>query len=409
VSVVQALDCRICDAELPEPFLDLGDQPPANNLTTTFAKAREAATYPLALAKCGQCHGVQLTHTVDPKLLFENYLYKSGASRALREHFAALAEELTQGRAPGTVVDVGSNDGILLDSFAVQGWKTVGVEPAKALAEASREAGHAVYDEFFDSGLACSIVEDWGQVDLITANNVFAHTGDLNEFLEGVETLLVDGGRFVFEVAHLPVMLRDGTFDLVYHEHIFCHSLTTLSFLLEKHGMTVLDADLVSTHGGSLRVVATSDDEAPMSERAKAILRDERMNGVFNKPAYDSFVARAHRVRTELRDEIAKHLKAGRKVVGFTCPAKAATLTNFCGLTREHIAYIVDDNELKQGRYLPGSGIPVVGSERFVEEPPDVVIVFAWNLPFANIKDSLPPGAITIYPMPELRVVATPA
>jgi len=401
-------NCRICTGKLSEPFLDLGEHGLANNLETTQKAALEADTHALALVRCleDDCQSVQITETVDPAVLFDQYLYVSGASKALTDHFDHMAEKLSAYTEPGLVVDIGSNDGVLLKSFKKRGWEVCGVEPAMTLAKAACEDGIPTICGYWGSDTAAMIEKAHGKADLITANNVFAHTADLHRFIKAAQTLLKDGGRFVFEVAYMPNMLREGTFDLTYHEHIFAHHVTPLVKLFSFHGLRMVSVKEIDTHGGSIRVTATNDG-APTSSHVEWWMRGERTMGLATTRPYAGFAASAEAVKEDFTKIVKSYKAEGKKVVGYTCPAKAATLINYCGLTHDDIAYIIDDNEYKQGRYMPKSGIPVVGGENTLEQDdPDVIVIFAWNVA-DHIIPKLPKGKEVIIPMPELRTVRT--
>ena len=401
-------NCRICTGKLSTPFLDLGEHGLANNLETTQKAALQADTHALALVRCleDDCQSVQITETVDPAVLFDQYLYVSGASKALTDHFDHMAEKLSANTEPGLVVDIGSNDGVLLKSFKKRGWSVCGVEPAMTLAQAACEDGITTICGYWGSDTAAMIEKAHGKADLITANNVFAHTADLHRFIKAAQTLLNDGGRFVFEVAYMPNMLRDGTFDLTYHEHIFAHHITPLAKLFSFHGLRLVDVEEIPTHGGSIRVTATNDGAAT-SPRVEGLVRGERARSLATTKPYVEFAARAEAVKEDFTKIVKSYKAEGKKVVGYTCPAKAATLINYCGLTHEDISYIIDDNEYKQGRYMPKSGIPIVSGENTLEQDdPDVIVIFAWNVA-DHIVPKLPKHKEVIIPMPALRTLRT--
>ena len=407
----EATHCRLCGTALPLPFLNLGSQPLANNLEGSQAAAEVATTYPLALTKCNVCQSVQLTHTVDPEDLFSNYLYTTGVSKAFQDHFGALATTLDarcrKPKGKHLAVDVGSNDGLLLRCLRDSGWEVVGIEPARNLADMSRALEIPTYTEFMGTEAAARVVANHGRADVVTACNVFAHTGDLQGFLDGVLVMLADDGTFVFEVAYLPRMLHDGTFDLVYHEHVFYHSLTALRTFLGSQGMAVVDVETVDTHGGSLRVYAQrAGDGVEGGQRVQSLLAVERATGISTMAPYQAFAERVKAVKRDLVGALRTRVAGGERVVGYTCPAKAATLINYCGLTSREIGYIVDDGLLKQGKWLPGAAIPVVHRGAFVEAPPKVVVVWAWNV-WESILGNLPQGVTAIKPMPEVEIVTT--
>jgi len=396
------VNCRICKARLGASFLNLGRQALANNLAESKASAQHASTYPLEVARCVECGTVQLTETVPPRALFGHYLYETGVSAAFRTHFAQYAQTVAERIGePGPVIDIGSNDGTLLSYFKEAGWPVCGIDPATNLVERANERGIFTLLGFWDDEMAAQA----GPAKLITANNVFAHTQDLHDFIEAVKLALEPDGWFVFEVVDLKTMLQAGTFDLLYHEHIFTHSVGGLVELFARHDMEVVDVEDVSSHGGSLRCYVRHVRQSALPSVREHVMT-ERSAGLFDGDGkvFQDFAERADRVRRDFVSVLAGYRNRGLNVVGYTCPAKAATLLNYCGITGVDLDYIVDDNPLKQGRWLPQAGIPIRGSDEVDLRKAGAIVVFAWNVA-DEIIPKLPPGPDIIVPMPTPRVV----
>lgn len=383
--------CRICSEALPEPFLDLGLQPLANNLSDV--PNADVFRAPLQVTRCGHCGLVQLTAVVDPGVLFSEYLYTPDQSATFRKHFEDMAKELSGLLSPGDLVcDIGSNSGLLLQKFldhTPRKIRVAGVEPARNLVSDANRRGIRTYEGFWDSGIAAMIRDLDGPAKLITATNVFAHCDDLHGFMRGVDALLSADGTLVIEVPALPVMLRDGTWDLIYHEHLSFFDPYPVGILCEMHGFRLSEIAVVPVHGGSYRFF---------------IRRRSADEGAFVLPAqlpwtaFDRFGSRA----LQTRDTLLRLIRdAHGRVVGYGAPAKATVLISFLGLTAEDVAYIVDDSPLKRNLYIPGTGIQVVSPERLDTDPADIAVVFPWNLASEIIQKLDGRVRQVIIPMPD--------
>lgn len=393
--------CRLCDTALSPPALVLEDQPAANNLCETEDEALTAPRYPLALARCPACTSVQLTTTVDPEVLFGNYSYVP-----VGKAFAAHWEELAAAVGPprGLAVEIGSNQGDLLWVLRGRGWDVLGVEPAKGLARTANERGLTTIPSFFDERTAGAIAADRGRAALVVATNVMAHIHDLPGAVRAVKRLLAADGRFVFEVASLEADYVQGSFDRTcYAEHVFSHSVTPLVYLFAAHGMALTNVEAIPFHGGSLRVTAEHGDRHHDGVYAWAH-REMRPGGVATAAVLDTFAVRTHATISEVRHGLAELRRQGKRLVGFTAPAKASVLLNACGLGPATIQYVADDNPLKMGRFIPGVGIPIVASSSLLEDHPDVVVIFSWNI-WESLVEKLPKGQRVVIPMPYWREV----
>jgi novobiocin biosynthesis protein NovU/D-mycarose 3-C-methyltransferase len=319
-----------------------------------------------------------------------------------------MAEELISflGRT-GLAVDVGSNDGLLLSYLQQSGWRVVGVDPASNITRQANEAGIYTVNDFWNRQTATFIKQTQGQADLITGTNVFAHVDDVRGFVQAVKELLKPEGIFVIEVPYLPVMLEDATFDLIYHEHLSYFALAPLVRLFASEDLDVFRVEDVPIHGGSIRVFVQRRNGPFLSDGVANHLTAEKRQGLGEPRVYERFARRVAHIKEELVESVLSLNHKGFKLVGYGAPAKANTLINYCRLEARHIAYIVDDSPLKQGKYLPGSHIPIVPSCRLQAESPDAIVVFAWNVA-EDIIPKLPPGKTVIVPMPVLKVIESP-
>ena len=403
--------CRVCGTAAPGTVLSLGSSPLANGLLTERQTETGVPTYPLELTYCPACHACQLSCSVEPDEMFGHYPYVSSTTRTFREHFRAMASALRDRLelGPGSVVvDVGSNDGLLLRHFRDLGIDGVGVEPAANIVALAREAGIETFQGYFGPAIVDSILALKGPVDLVTANNVFAHTTQIDEFVDGVRRLLRPDGTFVLEVQYLLDTLRDLTFDNIYHEHVSYFSVLSLRELFRRRGMDLVDVAHVDSHGGSLRCFVRLPGIAAPSPTVERFLAEERAFGLDDRSSYEAFANRVVEVRTRLRGCLEDIQDRGESLVGYGAPAKATTLLNYCGIGRDELAYVVDDNPLKQGLFIPGANVPIRGRQALVDSPPDHVLVLAWNFAdeiIANQPELRERGTRFVVPLPELRVI----
>lgn len=383
--------CRYSEEVLPKPFLELGNQPLANNYVEPGKDHSDEFKCPLSLVRAPESGLVQLSHVVPPQRMFEHYLYVSSTTQTFRDHFAEYAasvrakikSEVTKPLA----VDIGSNDGLLVSCYTRQGMQGVGVDPAKNLAEAANKAGHETLNRYFDEESVRLITEKYGKAYAVSANNVFAHIDDIHAVCRNVKNLLHDDGLFVIEFPYLITMLEEMLFDMIYHEHLSYIAVKPLSYLLDKFGLQIFHIDRVSSHGGSLRVfIQKTGAYRPVSPIVKEMIAKEVEGGYLEQKAYDEFAARVMKIKSDFRALIAGFRKAGKKIAGYGAPAKASTLLNFYELSADDVVYVVDDNPLKQGLLIPGVHIPVVPSSRLNEDTPDVIIIFAWNFAAEILK-----------------------
>jgi SAM-dependent methyltransferase len=374
--------CIVCGSGDLTPLIDLGSTPLANRFLTREELELPEPAYPLRVAFCADCFHVQLSEVVPPREMFEDYLYVSSASDTLRDHLFDLSAVMSDRRGltkHDLIIDIGCNDGALLEGFQRFGVRTLGVDPAKNLADLRRGSGVERYVDLFDSRSADEIVDRWGRASLITATNTFPHIPDLHDFMEGVDKALEPGGAFVVEAHYLLDMIEQGAFDTIYHEHVSYWSLGPMMRLLEQHGFQVVDAERVPLHHGQLRVTMQRKGERDPDARVDQILAVERERGLGRLQTFESFADRTANVKRVLSRMLEERRGAGLRVVGYGAPAKGNTLLSYLEIGPDKIEYIVDRNPLKQGRFTPGSHIPIVPVERLLDDQPDSVVLFAWN------------------------------
>jgi SAM-dependent methyltransferase len=402
----------LCGGQSLTRVLSLEPTPPANAFVSAADLDRVQERYPLDVYFCDRCAHVQLLDSVDPQLLFENYVYVSGTSPVFVKHFEAYAEFVRR-RYPappdGFVVDIGSNDGTLLSFFRKAGLRILGIDPAREIAARATSAGIETIAGFFTPELARRIREERGPADVITANNVFAHIDDLAGAADGVRSLLAPNGVFVFEVSYLVDVFEKTLFDTIYHEHLSYHSVKPLRRFLDSHGLQMIEAVRIDSHGGSIRVVAQHRG-GPHREQgsvAEAVAIEERL-GLDTAAAFHDFARRIGTLKKDAQ-KLLRRLKAeGRSVAGFGAPAKTTTLMYHFGIGPDIVDFIVDDSPLKQNLFTPGMHVPVLAPQAIYDRRPDYVIVLAWNFAdsiMARHKAYSDAGGRFIILVPSIRIV----
>jgi SAM-dependent methyltransferase len=404
--------CRLCGGQSLTRVLSLEPTPPANAFVSAADLDRVQERYPLDVYFCDRCAHVQLLDSVDPQLLFENYVYVSGTSPVFVKHFEAYAEFVRR-RYPapphGFAVDIGSNDGTLLSFFRKAGLRTLGIDPAREIAARATSAGIETIAGFFTPELARRIREERGPADVITANNVFAHIDDLAGAADGVRSLLAPNGVFVFEVSYLVDVFEKTLFDTIYHEHLSYHSVKPLRRFLDSHGLQMIEAVRIDSHGGSIRVVAQhwGGPHGEQSSVAEAVALEERL-GLDTAAAFHDLARRIGTLKTDAQ-KLLRRLKAeGRSVAGFGAPAKTTTLMYHFGIGPDIVDFIVDDSPLKQNLFTPGMHVPVLAPQAIYDRRPDYVIVLAWNFAdsiMARHKAYSDAGGRFIILVPSIRIV----
>lgn len=406
--------CRHCGAQLSHLFVDLGMSPVSNALREPEQWNTPETTFPLRAWVCGECLLVQLEVFETREAIFDDdYAYFSSYSDSLLEHSERYVAAMTErfGLGPGkTVVELASNDGYLLQYFRPRGVRVLGVEPSGNVAAAAVEKGIETLVEFFGADLARRLSGDGVQADLITANNVLAHVPDLNDFVSGMKVLLARDGVITVEFPHLMRLMEGNQFDTIYHEHFSYFSFGTVQRVFGAHGLTLFDVEELPTHGGSLRIYARHEEDGsrPVSPRVGDLLDAERARGLDRLDTYVGFGDRVAATKRSLLRFLIEAKEAGKRVAGYGAPAKATTLLNYCGVRTDLIPYTVDRSHRKQGRYLPGVHVPIHAPDRLLEDRPDYVLLFVWNLQ-EEIVSSMPEvrewGGRFVVPIPAVRVL----
>lgn len=406
----QLESCRICASRDLALVLDLGSTPLANAFVAPERAAEPELRFPLEVLQCGRCRLVQLSVVVRPDVLFRTYLYSSSASAPMVEHFDRLAAELAQRFAlPGAcVVEVGSNDGVLLARLAARGVRAVGVEPAANLAAIANARGLETWNEFFSADSARRVLAAKGPAAVVVANNVLAHIDDLGAMLRALDVLLARDGVFAAEVPYLGDLLEHVEYDTIYHEHLSYFALAPLRTLLASGGLEVFDVERLPVHGGSVRVFAGRAGRHAGTERLARALEGESAAGLTDRGRFVDFATRVQASREALRRLLSELRGAGRRLAGYGATAKSTTLLSFCGIGAETLAFIADTTPLKQGLLTPGTHIPILPDDALLAERPDYTLLLAWNYADAIMRGHasyLAAGGRFVHPMPLARIL----
>jgi SAM-dependent methyltransferase len=392
--------------------VDLGAQPLANSYLEPEHLRRPEPFYPLCVYVCGECLLVQLPEEERPEAIFSDYAYFSSYSESWLRHAQNYAEAMIERFGFGSehqVVEIASNDGYLLRWFKDRGIPVLGVEPAKNVAEAAEAAGIPTVVRFFGTATARDLVERGTRADLLVGNNVLAHVPDLNDFVEGLRTLLAPQGVLTMEFPHLLRLLDEDQFDTIYHEHYSYFSFLAVRKVFAAHGLDLFDVEELPTHGGSLRIYARHAGQGPAGERVAELLAREEAAGLGGLDAYRSFRDRVERLKRGFLRFLIQAREEGKSVVGYGAPAKGNTLLNYCGVRTDFVDYTVDRSPHKQGRYLPGTRIPIFSPDRIRETRPDYVLILPWNLKdevMEQMADVRSWGGRFVVAVPEVRVFA---
>jgi len=404
-------DCRLCGGRALTQVLSLAPTPPANAFVPKDALAKPQARFPLDVFFCESCGHVQLLDVVDPKVLFENYVYVSGTSPVFVRHFENYAGAVVAraGLKPGGLaLDIGSNDGTLLGFFQKAGMKVLGIDPARAIAADATKRGIETWADFFGAPLAQRIRAERGPAAIVTANNVFAHIDDLGGVTDGVRALLAPDGVFVFEVSYLVDVYEHTLFDTIYHEHLAYHSVGPLVRFFAAHGMEMFAAERVPSHGGSLRGYAQLRGGPHKADGSvEKLIALEKSLGLDRAEALKGFGRKIDGVRDSLRALLLDLKAKGKRIAGFGAPAKATTLMYHFGLGPDVVEFIVDDSPLKQGLYSPGLHVPVLPATAIAEQKPDYLLILAWNFARPIMEKNArfaAQGGRFIIPLPTVEV-----
>jgi len=404
--------CRLCDEPLTETFVDLGMSPLCESYLSADQLDQPETFYPLHVRVCGSCLLVQLPAYVPGEDIFSEYAYFSSYSTSWVAHAKRYAEAMVQrlGLGPDSLVtEVASNDGYLLQHFVAAGVPVLGVEPAANIAEVARAKGIRTETRFLTAESGAALAERYGRADLVAGNNVYAHVPDLRGFSAGLAALVKPDGLVTLEFPHLLRLIEGRQYDTIYHEHYQYLSLLTAQRALATAGLKVVDVEELTTHGGSLRVYAQHQAAAGEPAPAvKAVLEQEAAAGLHTLAGHRGFADAVAAVKRDLLQFLLTARAEGATVVGYGAPGKGNTLLNHCGIRADLLAWTVDRSPHKQGKFLPGTHIPIYSPERIAAERPDYVLVLPWNLrteltaQLAYVRDW---GGHLVFPIPKLEVV----
>jgi SAM-dependent methyltransferase len=380
-----ASSCRFCGARLERTFVDLGMSPLCETYPQREQFHRGEVYYPLHVYVCEQCFLVQLEEYESPEHIFSEYAYFSSFSDSWLKHAENYCGKMITRfglNQRSFVVEVASNDGYLLQYFAREGVPVLGVEPAGNVARVAVEKGVPTLVRFFGAELARELAHEGRGADLVVGNNVLAQVPDLNDFVEGLGILLKPAGVVTLEFPHLLRLIERNEFDTIYHEHFSYFSLITTVRILAAHGLTVFDVEELPTHGGSLRVYAcrAADQTHPVGLAVRKLVAEEEKAGLHTTGGYDGFAGQVKETKFALVDFLTTAARESRRVAGYGAPGKSATLLHYCGIGKDLIEYTVDRSPYKQGRFLPGTHIPIYHPDRIRETRPDYVVILPWNL-----------------------------
>ncbi|HEY7521617.1 MAG TPA: class I SAM-dependent methyltransferase [Methylomirabilota bacterium] len=404
--------CRFCRTPLSHTLVDLGMSPLCESFLSREQLNQMEPFYPLHVYVCAKCFLVQVEQYVAPDHIFTEYAYFSSYSDSWLRHASGYVDMIAARLGLGPthhVVELGSNDGYLLQYFVKKGIPVLGVEPARNVAAAAVAKGVPTVSRLFGRPTARDLVAEGHAADLIAGNNVLAQVPDINDFVGGIAILLKPGGVVTIEFPHLERLMDENQFDTIYHEHFSYFSFSAAERIFAAHGLTLFDVEELPTHGGSLRIYArhAADTSRPVTERAHALRAREELGGFSRLERYASFTEQVHETKRRLLEFLIAVKRQGKSVVGYGAPGKGNTLLNYCGIGTDFLDYTVDRNPYKHGKYTPGTHIPIYPPERIAETRPDYVLILPWNLKdeimeqMAGIRAW---GGQFVVPIPDVKV-----
>ncbi|NIH85819.1 class I SAM-dependent methyltransferase [Amycolatopsis granulosa] len=404
--------CRLCGSTHLASVVDLGATPPCEKFLTAQQLDESENTFPLHLRVCTDCWLAQIPPLITPEETFTEYAYFSSYSRSWVDHagkFVAGAVDRLGLDGDSFVVEVASNDGYLLKHVVAQGIRCLGVEPSVNVGQAARAAGVPTLTAFLGPETGARVRDEHGPADLVVANNVYAHIPDVTGFTKGLRSLTADDGWVSIEVQHLLTLIEKTQYDTIYHEHFQYYTVASAQRALASGGLSLVDVELLPTHGGSIRLWARPVEAAgEPSRRVLDVLAREKAAGLHELSGYTEFAARVARVRRDLLRFLVDAADDGATVAGYGAPGKGNTLLNHCGIRPDLLAYTVDRNPYKHGRYTPGTRIPILPPDRIATDRPDYVLVLPWNLRDELVRQLSYVGewgGRLVFPIPHLEIV----
>jgi SAM-dependent methyltransferase len=407
------VNCRFCNNPLHYKFIDLVSSPPSNSFLRAEQLSKPETFFPLQIYVCNNCWLVQLDEYKQASEIFtDDYVYFSSFSKSWLRHAEQYVEMMIQRfeyNSSSSILEIASNDGYLLQYFHQRGIPVLGVEPTANTADAARAKGIHTLGEFFGEPFARKLVSAERKPNLILGNNVLAHVPDINDFVSGIAVALAEHGVVTMEFPHLAQLIRHHQFDTIYHEHFSYLSLTTVRRIFAHHALTIFDVEEIPTHGGSLRIFAkhTADGTKHIAERVEQLIESEKAEGLETIAYYQNFQDVANKVKYDFLDFLIQQKRKGKKVVGYGAAAKGNTLMNYCGIKTDLLLFVADASPHKQGKYLPGTHIPVVAPEQISVEKPDFVVILPWNIQeevSQQLEDIYTWGGKFAVAIPSLRI-----
>lgn len=379
------MNCRHCGSNLSHIFIDLGAAPPSNAYLTAVELIQPEKCYPLKVLVCESCWLVQTEDYATAEELFDaDYAYFSSTSSSWLAHAKRYADKMIPGLGltrHSFVIEIACNDGYLLKNFVAAGIPCLGVEPTVSTAQAADKLGIPVLRQFFGEALGRRLAGEGKQADLITGNNVYAHVPDINDFTRGLKELLKPGGTITLEFPHLMRLIEQAQFDTIYHEHFSYLSLYTAARIFRSAGLRVFDVEELPTHGGSLRIFGCHEvDRRPTSAAVSMLLAEEKRGGLQALDVYRAFQARADEIRDDLLRFLLETKSGGQSIAAYGAAAKGNTLLNYAGVTPDLLPFICDAAAAKQGKFMPGSHIPIRPPAALAEQPLDYLLILPWNI-----------------------------
>jgi hypothetical protein len=407
-------DCLFCAAPLRHTFVDLGMSPLCESFVPADQVNQMEAFYPLHAYVCERCFLVQVQEYVRPEAIFTEYAYFSSYSDSWLAHAKTYVQMITARlglQRTSQVVELGSNDGYLLQYFVAAGIPVLGVEPAVNVAQTAIQRGVPTITKLFGRQTARELVAGGTRADLVCGSNVLAQVPDVNDFVGGIKILLAPGGVVTIEFPHLMRLMAENQFDTIYHEHFSYFSFLTAERIFAAHGLALFDVEELPTHGGSLRIYGrhAEDTAKPVTDRARGLRARELDAGLERLETYASFTEQVHETKRKLLEFLIGARRRGKRIAGYGAPGKGNTLLNYCGIRTDFVEYTVDRNPYKHGRFLPGTHIPIYAPEKIQETRPDYVLILPWNLKdeimeqLAYIRSW---GGQFVVPIPDVKVYA---
>jgi len=408
---IDAPRCRSCHSEEIEQVLDLGMQPLANSLLDREQLEKEEERFALGLSVCHNCWLLQIPKLIPPEKLFTEYVYFSSNSDQMLEHARVAALRYIDEfklNSTNLVAEIASNDGYMLKNFVQAGIPCVGIEPAVNIAKVTQNMGIETIVDFFCSELANKKASQGQQVDLILGNNVFAHAPNTNDFVLGLAKYLKVDGRIVLEFPYAADFIEHGEFDTIYHEHVFYFSLIALQSLFARHDLQIIHCERLSIHGGSLRLFAAHSGRFNVQKSVFDLMGEEQEKGIDTIDYYANFAFQAEKLKSDLNELIKTYQSQGKRIAAYGASAKGSTLLNYLGLTSKDIEFVVDRSPHKQGKFTPGTHLPILAPEELVTRNPDYALLLTWNFAneiIAQQTEFRRSGGKFIIPLPQLRIV----